>query len=269
MNMNRPQYGMPTLIELSSLEETASLCRELRLDFIELKMDLPQYHVENLDVRELSRIAEKYGVYYTIHLDDNRNPCDFNKRVAKAYTDTALQTIRIATELDIPILNMHLAKGIYSTLPEQIVFLFDKYENDYLDSLRNFRDTMNEALVGNVIKICVENAKAFQQHFGADGLVLLLESPAFSVTFDSGHDAVNGFMQRPTIDRHIDRLCHMHLHDTILEQHRDHLPLGAGELDIPSYLDLAREHECRVLLETKTVAGLKQSVVWLKERGYL
>jgi sugar phosphate isomerase/epimerase len=89
------------------------------------------------------------------------------------------------------------------------------------------------------------------------------------VTFDSGHDAANGFMHRPVIDRHIDRLCHMHLHDTIPEQHRDHLPLGSGALDIPSYLDLAREHKCRVLLETKTVAGLKQSVVWLKEREYL
>jgi sugar phosphate isomerase/epimerase len=260
---------MPTLIELSKLEETAALCRELRLDFIELKMDLPQYQAENLDIPELSRIAKQYGIHYTIHLDENLNPCDFNKRVAKAYTETVLQTISIATELDIPILNMHLAKGIYSTLPEQIVFLFDKYENDYLDSLRNFRDTINDALVNTNIKICVENTKAFQQHFGADGLVLLLESPAFSVTFDSGHDAANGFIHRPVIDRHIDRLCHMHLHDTIPEQHRDHLPLGAGELDIPSYLDLAREHRCRVLLETKTVAGLKQSVVWLKERGYL
>jgi sugar phosphate isomerase/epimerase len=77
------------------------------------------------------------------------------------------------------------------------------------------------------------------------------------VTFDSGHDAANGFMQRPIIDRHIDRLRHIHLHDAILEQHRDHLPLGSGELDIPSYIKLAREHECRVLLETKTVAGLK------------
>jgi sugar phosphate isomerase/epimerase len=168
---------MPTLLELSSLEDTASLCRELRLDLIELKMDLPLYQVENLDVRELSRIAEKYGIYYTVHLDENLNPCDFNKRVAKAYTETVLQTISIATELDIPILNMHLAKGIYSTLPEQRIFLFDKYEDVYLDSLHNFCDTVNEVLVGNDIKICVENTKAFQQHFGADGLAVLLESP--------------------------------------------------------------------------------------------
>jgi hypothetical protein len=61
----------------------------------------------------------------------------------------------------------------------------------------------------------------------------------------------------------------MHLHDEIPEQHRDHLPIGAGELDISSYLDLAREHKCRVLLETKTVEGLKQSVTWLRERDYL
>jgi sugar phosphate isomerase/epimerase len=59
----------------------------------------------------------------------------------------------------------------------------------------------------------------------------------------------------------------MHCHD--VKAGGDHLPLGAGELDIPRYLDVAQQHNCRVLLETKTVAGLKQSVIWLKERNYL
>jgi sugar phosphate isomerase/epimerase len=261
-------YGMPTLIELSSIEETAALCRELGLDFIELNMNLPQY-ADLREAKQLAEVSDKYGIYYTVHLDGFLNPCDFNQMIAKAYTDIVLQTIEAAKALHIPLLNMHLAVGDKITLPEQKVYLFEKYNEIWLRNLRKFRDTVTDAVGNADAKICVENTRTFQQKFGADGLAALLESPAFGVTFDSGHDAANGFMQRPVIDRHIDRLCHMHLHDALPEQHRDHLPLGAGELDIPRYLDLARKHECRVLLETKTVAGLKQSVAWLKERGCL
>ena len=35
-------FGMPTLIELNTLEESAALCRELGLKFIELNMSFPQ-----------------------------------------------------------------------------------------------------------------------------------------------------------------------------------------------------------------------------------
>ena len=55
-------FGMPTLIELNSLEESAALCRELGLKFIELNMSFPQNQLEKLDVDELLRIKEKYGI---------------------------------------------------------------------------------------------------------------------------------------------------------------------------------------------------------------
>lgn len=61
------QYGMPTLIEINTLEETACLCRELSLDFIELNMNLPQYQVESLEqITKLQKIADEYGIFYTI-----------------------------------------------------------------------------------------------------------------------------------------------------------------------------------------------------------
>jgi sugar phosphate isomerase/epimerase len=262
------QYGMPTLIEVSSLEETAALCRELGLAFIELNMNLPQY-ADLRETKQLAEVANAYGITYTVHLDGFLNPCDFNQTIAKAYTDIVLQTIEAAKELHIPLLNMHLPSGDCFTLPDRKVNIYDAYEDICLTKFGLFRDALTEAIADTAMKICVENTRTFQQKFGADGLAALLESPAFGVTFDSGHDAANSFMQRPIIDRHIDRLCHMHLHDAIPEQRRDHLPLGAGNLDISRYLDLAREHNCRVLLETKTVAGLKQSVAWLKERNYL
>jgi len=53
-------YGMPTLIEIKSLEDTISLCKELDLNFIELNMNLPQYQVEELeDTNHFIELAER------------------------------------------------------------------------------------------------------------------------------------------------------------------------------------------------------------------
>jgi sugar phosphate isomerase/epimerase len=121
------QLGMPTLIELKSVEACAELCRSLGLRFIELNMNLPDYQADRLDAGSLGRIAAQYGIYYTIHLEENLNPWDFNDRVANAYLETVLETIAFAKRLRIPILNMHLSTGIYFTLPEKRVYLFEEY----------------------------------------------------------------------------------------------------------------------------------------------
>ena len=103
--------GMPTLIELPDIEDCARLCRELGLQFAELSMCLPQYQTDRLDILRMKEIAAQYGIFYTIHLDDTNTPCDFNPRIARAYTETVLDTIGIAKQLSIPILNMHLSLG--------------------------------------------------------------------------------------------------------------------------------------------------------------
>ena len=45
------------------------------------------------------------------------------------------------------------------------------------------------------------------------------------------------------------------------------MALGTGELDLNKYLQLAKEQSCRIVLETKTIEGLTQSVNWISERG--
>ena len=94
-------YGMPTLIETSTLEECAKLCAELGLDFIELNMNLPQYQLDKINLNSLKSIADKYGIFYTIHLDENLNVCDFNSYVAEAYKKTVIDTIEIAKQLEV------------------------------------------------------------------------------------------------------------------------------------------------------------------------
>ncbi len=257
-------YGMPTLIELPKIEDCSKLCSELGLEFIELNMCLPQFQVENLDVEFLSELSKKYNIFYTIHLDDTNTPCDFNPKISKAYTDTVLETISIAKQLNIPILNMHLELGTYFTLPDRKVLLSEEYKETYLSKLTEFRDACQQAIGDSDIKICVENTRAFCHSIGKESLSLLLESPVFALTFDTGRDASNDFKQRPVINTHIDRLTHMHLHDALASEPKDHLPFGDGKLNLLDYLKLANKHNSRVVVEVKTIEGLKKSVQWIK-----
>lgn len=136
--------------------------------------------------------------------------------------------------------------------------------DEYRKKLTAFREACTLAIGDSNIKICVENTRSFELGFVADGIELLLESPVFALTFDTGHNAGGGFMQFPLIEKQLGRLSHMHLHD-YRKAGGDHLPLGEGNLNIPEYLKLASEHRCRVLLETKTAEGLRISVGWLKK----
>ncbi len=260
-NMQQLHYGMPTLIETSTLEECAKLCAELGLDFIELNMNLPQYQLDKIDVDYFKSIADKYGIYYTIHLDENLNVCDFNTYVADAYKKTVADAIKIAKLLNVRVLNMHMAKGVYFTLPDRKVLLFSEYKDRYLESIVDFRDMCENAIGGADIKICIENCDGYEV-FQKEAIEILLESQVVALTFDVGHNHGIGGTDEEFIMKHKERLTHIHLHDA--KGRKNHLTLGTGEMDIEKYLSLAKEQNCRVVLETKTIAGLKQSVEWLK-----
>ncbi len=255
-------FGMPTLIETKSLEECASLCNELGLSFIELNMNMPQYQLNKIEVEDFKRIAQQYGISYTIHLDENLNFSDFNPYVSSAYIRTVTETIELAKKLDASILNMHLSKGVYFTLPDKKVYLFDEYKEQYLQSVKDFYKECESAIGNSNIKICIENCDGYTE-FNKDAIDLLLESPVFCLTFDVGHNHGIGGSDEPIIMEHKSKLCHMHLHDALGRQ--NHMALGTGELDIHKYLNLAEECNCRIVLETKTIAGLKQSVQWIKD----
>ena len=125
-------FGMPTLIESPEPERAAALCASLGLDFVELNMNLPQYQPDTISVPQLRRLAEHYGIFYSIHLDGNLNPFDFNPYVSEAYLRTVRETIFMAKELGVRVLNMHLPKGDYFTLPDRRICLYEAYKETYL-----------------------------------------------------------------------------------------------------------------------------------------
>lgn len=254
-------FGMPTLIETETLEECAALCRALGLQFVELNMNMPQYQTKRIDPAGFLRAARQYGIYYTIHLDENLNVTDFNPRVALAYRQTVFDTIALAKAIHCPVLNMHLHRGVYFTLPEGKIYLFERYKAQYLRDIADFRNECEKLIGGAQLCICVENCEGYTA-FQLEALNLLLESPVFALTFDIGHNHGTDRVDETTILNRADKLFHMHMHDAVGA--KNHLPLGTGEIDLPTYLALAESHHCRVVLETKTISGLRQSAEWLK-----
>lgn len=252
---------MPALLALSSAEECARLCVRLGLSFVELNMNLPQYQSENLHAEELLRLAREYGVSFTLHLDEDLDVCSFNSRVSSAYFDTVLGAVRLARSAGIPILNMHMARGVHFTLPDRQIDLYEAYPDAYFSKIRLFRDFCEKAIGGDDVRICVENTGGFRP-FQKEGIRILLESPAFALTWDVGHDHRAGGADAGFLFSNIGRLRHMHVHDA--RGRKDHLPLGAGDINLKEKLKIAERCGCRCVLEVKTEAALKQSVDYLK-----
>ncbi len=261
-------YGMPTLIEFDTIEENLALCQMLGLDFIELNMNLPQYQPralrENLDL--FRRFSARTGVFFTLHLDENLNFADFNPLVREAYCQTATEAIAIAKELQIPVVNLHMPQGVHFTLPEKKVYLFEAYRDDFMGSVRRFRDLCENEVGGADLAICIENIDGYRG-FQKEAVEALLESTCFALTWDIGHSHAAGERDEAFLFQHKDRLAHFHLHDA--RGKSNHLALGVGEIDLPAQLRLAENCGCRCVIETKTALALGQTATYLREGRWL
>jgi len=259
------EWGIQTLIEAPSPEDSASLCRELGFDFVELSMDLPDY--QSFDIPRLRKAAEKYGIYYTIHLEGLMDLCGFNSRVADAYLQTLVDTIEAAKQLGVPNLNMHLPRGDYFTLPDQKIYLYERY-NDHFRMRIDRAIAQCEKAVGDAdLRICIENTNGFTPDYLREGVEMFLRSPLFGLTYDIGHDHGAGEVDKPFFLAHQDKLRHFHIHDAI--GGKNHMALGAGELDLAWYIFLAKKNHCRAVLEVKTAQALRESVGWLEEHQFI
>lgn len=274
--MRNIDFGMPTLIEISSLHENVELCKRLGLKFIELNMNFPEYQLDSLEERieEIYQEADNAGIYYTIHLDENLNIADFNPLVRNAYSETVRRTIEVAKKL-YPLyekygryteqaltINMHMNHGIYITLPNRKVQLYAEKKDVYMDFFRHFIKDV-ETWIGDFnIKIVIENTDGFKD-YEITAIDELLKSNYFGLTWDIGHSKAVKEKDVAFIESHMDKLIHMHVHDGTEEPPKNHLALGTGAINLTQRLDTAECVRAKCVLETKTIVALEKSVRWL------
>lgn len=265
--MRKINWGMPTLIELSEIEENINLCRSLNLDFLELNMNLPEYQPNQIDIEKFVNLKEANKLFYTIHLAEEFDIANFNEQVSDAYLKVFTDTVDIAKRLDAPIINMHMNPGVYFTLPNKRVYLYEKYMQVYLDKIMCFGDYVEDILRESEVKLAIENTGIYDLNFVKEAVNQLLRYENIILTWDIGHDFSSNLKDYDYIIKNIKKLKHMHIHDAIGRS--NHLPLFTGEIDIMNRLEIAASCNCSCVLETKTVEGLKESVLNLISKGML
>lgn len=261
------KFGMPTLVECRDIFECVCVAKKNRLDFIEINMSFPQYLPEALDTEKLIEITKKDGIFYTIHADEMLNPFDFNDKVSKCYFDVMRDTIRFAKKVNIPVINMHLLKGVYVTLPGKVILLSDVYFENYKEKVGQFIKMCEEEIGDAHLKIAIENVDS--NPFTESQLKVLpmfLSSPVFGLTLDTGHEFCLGFTDSHVFSEYPESLIHMHLHDA--KGKSAHLPYGAGEVEVINKLNMLKNGDT-CLIEVKTIEGLETSVNYLREKGIM
>lgn len=274
------QFGMPTLIENQTLSDNIALCTSLGLKFIELNMNFPEYQIDKLEEwQPIYDAAQGNGIYYTIHLDENLNIADFNPLVREAYLETVRRTIGVAKRLlllkelfgeasQALTINMHMHHGIFITLPDKKVQMYDRDFDVYMNCFKQFRSLCGQWIGDTDIKVAIENTDGFRE-YEKKAIAYLLESSCFVLTWDIGHSKATKEVDIPFLMEHKASLKHFHIHDGLEKPPKNHLALGDGGIDLQERLGLAKACNARCVLETKTIEALKASVHWLQNNEFL
>lgn len=249
---------MPALIEFDNIEENLKLCKELNLDFVELNMNFPYNMINNIDPDYLRNLSIKNNIEFTMHMPDDADTASFYDSVAQAYTNLFIDTIKWAKIANIKLLNMHIAKGAYMTLPNGKVYINEKYSERYVAKFLDSINIISEMAYKCGIAICIENNGNFRLDYVQKILDKALDYDNIYLTWDVGHDYMSKCTDRVTLLKYKDKIKHMHLHDAT--QDKDHIVLREGSLNVEECLDFASKHNLTTLVEVKSKEALIKSI---------
>jgi sugar phosphate isomerase/epimerase len=92
-----------------------------------------------------------------------------------------------------------------------------------------------------------------------------MDSSVFALTLDTGHELCLSAVDAHVFSEYPERLLHLHLHDA--RGKSAHLPLGAGDVEVMKKISMLRGETC--LIEVKTLAGLAESVEYMKQHNLM
>ena len=259
------KLGMPALVEYKTLNELVDLCLKLKLDFIELNMNLPYNFIENLNPAELRRITKQTNIEFTMHMPDDADLGTFYQSVREGYVKLFSDTIDWAKESGVKLLNMHIIEGAKMTLPDKKVYIYDQYSEEFRNNFIKSISTLSEKIKNSNLILTIENSNNFGKAYIQKALDKAITYPNIKLTWDVGHDAVSRFTDKIYLMEHQDEISHMHLHDAVGT--KDHQVLFEGDLNITELLQFAKQKNIRALIEVKTAEALEKSMEILNKKS--
>lgn len=255
--------GMPALVEYTSLNQLIELCMKLKLNFIELNMNLPYNFIQNLPPNELNRITKETNIEFTMHMPDEADIGSFYESVREGYVQLFSDTIDWAKEAGVKLLNMHIIEGAKMTLPNKKIYIYDKYSEEFTNNFIKSIKTLSIKAQKNNIILAIENSSNFGKKYIQNTLDEALTYPKIKLTWDTGHDAVSNFKDQIYLMENKEYITHMHLHDA--KGSHDHQVLFEGALNIKKLLNFAQSMNIKTLIEVKTEEALIKSIKSCRE----
>lgn len=259
---NKFKIGMPALVEYTSLTHLVDLCIELKLDFIELNMNLPYNFIQNINPAELKKIKKETNIEFTMHMPDEADLGTFYESVREGFVKLFLDTLDWSYEAGINLLNLHIIEGAKMTLPNKKVYIYDKYSDEYLNSFIKSIEILSGRANKYDITLSIENSHNFGKTYIQGVLNKAITYPNIFLTWDTGHDAVSNFTDKQYLMKNANKIAHMHFHDA--KGQSDHQVPFDGELNISELINFAKEKDISMLIEVKTKDALKRSVEILR-----
>jgi sugar phosphate isomerase/epimerase len=258
------KLGMPALVEYTSINELVDLCLKLKLDFIELNMNLPYNFIENINPAKLKKITQDKGIEFTMHMPDDADIGTFYESVREGFVKLFTDTIDWAERAGIRLLNMHIIEGAKMTLPDRKVYIYDQYSEEFTNNFIKSIETLSKKAEEKNVILSIENSSNFGKSFIQKTLDKSITYPNIKLTWDTGHDAVSSFTDKKYLMENEKSIAHMHLHDCV--DKKDHQSLFEGELDIMELMNFADSKDIRALVEVKTAEALEKSIYALREK---
>lgn len=257
-------FGIPVLIGYQELRPNLDLCRELGLDFVELNMNLPYSFPENLSSREV-KTALKDGMRFSVHLHDELDLGSLQPSVRQGHLERCEEALRWGSRHGVFLINLHLNPGVYFTLPDRKVWVYERYLDEYVESLNWSMGRLSSLAESLGIRICLENTGHFAMPFMRKVAESVLDLPSVGLCWDIGHDGRSGLKEEDFMLSHLDRVWHMHFHDW--DGRSDHQVPFTGQLQCDRYLRLAEENDMSVLIEVKTEGAVRSAINIMRDRG--
>lgn len=252
--MSDLKVGMPALMEFDSIKENYELAKELKLDFLELNINM-SYCFPKPECREqLLKYKEESDMDFTLHYYDTVDVATPNENYQEyLYKDME----QLASNLDgiIDRLVLHLEPGAFMTIhsEKRYVYKYDKfYESRTVETLGKIRDILK----AHNVMLVLENVPI---HPFMENLYKELGKNNFNFCWDIGHDRIyNNLLFSSFKEKYNLQVKHMHMHN--VNNMKDHQELSLGQLEIEKYIDFATENDIHVVIEVKDSDNLKKSV---------
>lgn len=259
------KFGMPTLIEKNSIADNVILCKELGLDFVELNMNLPYCMPENNSTDTMIALKNKYDIEFTVHFPEDVDFGCFYEEMRQANIILYKKIATWASEFGAEKINIHLNPGVYFTLPNKKMFVYEKNKSMFVEKFMNSMESIRNISEPLGLKVCIENTKV--KEFAEETFLKLCDMSNIFFTWDVGHDAMSGCRMEKIYLKNPRKVAHMHLHD--YNGKSDHQVLFDGNIPLNERIKFAQDNDLTILVETKTTEALEESVMRLKNAGLL